>query len=247
MSGSKLLMLGLAAAAVSLSSHVALGKAGTVEAAALLADPERPEADKARDADRKPVETMAFAGLRKGAKVAELSPGGGYYTRLIGKAVGPEGRVYAMAVRPAPAVIEWAKTHPNVRFIAVQPGLLNPPEPVDIVWTTNNYHDFKNNKVGDSDLAIETNKAAFRALKPGGIYLVGDHEAGHGVGAGATSTLHRIEGAFVRREVEAAGFQFVGESPVLRHEGDDHRLRVQESGIRGKTDQFVYKFRKPRR
>jgi predicted methyltransferase len=215
--------------------------------AALLADAERPEADRARDADRKPAETIAFAGVRPGYRIAELSPGGGYYTRLLSKAVGPKGRVYTFGLRPAPAVQEWATTHPNTTFTVVEPGTISTPEPVDVVWTTNNYHDFKNNKLGDSDLAIAINKAAYRALKPGGTYLIADHEAGAGVGASATSTLHRIESGFVRREVEAAGFVFAGASDVLRHSADDHSLKVQESGIRGKTDQFILKFRKPRR
>jgi predicted methyltransferase len=96
-------------------------------------------------------------------------------------------------------------------------------------------------------MAIETNKAAFRALKPGGIYLVADHEAGAGVGASATSTLHRIDSATVKQEVEAAGFVLDGQSDILRHSGDDHSQRVQESGIRGKTDQFVLRFRKPKK
>ena len=236
-----------ATATIGLAALAAAKASAPIDGAALLADSERPDADRARDADRKPAETMAFAGVRPGIKIAEISPGGGYYTRLLSKAVGPDGRVYAMAVRPSPAVAEWAKGHPNVRFIAIQPGLLNPPEPVDLVWTTNNYHDFKNNRIGASDMAIETNKAAFRALKPGGVYLVADHEAGPGVGATVTSTLHRIESGEVKREVEAAGFVLDGESDILRHPGDDHSLKVQESGIRGKTDQFVLRFRKPRR
>jgi predicted methyltransferase len=244
MSSSKFLILAVAAA-VSVSAN-AKEKPRGVDAAALLADPERPDADRARDADRKPAELIAFAGIRPGYRIAELSPGGGYFTRLLGKAVGTKGRVYGFGLRAAPAVQEWAKTHSNVTFTIVEPGTISPPEPVDLVWTTNNYHDFKNNKLADSDLAVAINKAAYRALKPGGIYLVADHEAGAGVGASATSTLHRIEGAFVRREIEAAGFQFGGESKLLRHPADDHSLRVQESGIRGKTDQFVYKFRKPR-
>jgi predicted methyltransferase len=220
--------------------------APALDAAALLADAERPEADRARDADRKPAEQIAFAQVRRGDRIAEISPGGGYFTRLLSKAVGSEGRVYAFGLRPAPAVQEWAASHPNTSFTVVQPGTLNPPEPVDIVWTTNNYHDFKNNKIGDSDLAVAINRAAFQALKPGGIYYVADHEAGQGVGASATSTLHRVESGFVRREVEAAGFVFDGQGDTLRHPADDHRLRVQESGIRGKTDQFMLRFRKPR-
>jgi predicted methyltransferase len=114
-----------------------------------------------------------------------------------------------------------------------------------MVWTTLNYHDFKNQKVGDGDGAAALNAAAYRALKKGGTYLIVDHEAGKGAGAGVTSTLHRIESGEVKREVESAGFRLVAQSELLRHPADDHKLKVQETGIRGKTDQFVLRFRKP--
>lgn len=218
-----------------------------VDYSAAVADAGRPEADRARDADRRPAEVLAFARIRPGDRIAELAPGGGYFTRLLSRAVGPSGRVYAMSSRPSPAMQELAKTYTNVAFIQIEPGMVTPPEPVDVVWTTQNYHDFKNAKAGAKDLAVATNESAFRALKPGGIYLVGDHETAPGAGASQTSTLHRIEGAFVRQEVEQAGFKLEESSDLLRHPGDDHTLRVQESGIRGKTDQFLMRFRKPRR
>jgi predicted methyltransferase len=149
--------------------------------------------------------------------------------------------------RASQGVTDFAATHPNVTIVPVQPGQISVPEPVDLVWTTLNYHDFKNVRVGDGDGAASLNAAAFHALKPGGIYFIVDHEAAAGAGASQTSTLHRVEDATVKREVEAAGFRLEAESPMLRHPGDDHSQRVQESGIRGKTDQFVLRFRKPRR
>jgi predicted methyltransferase len=217
-----------------------------VNYAAILADPIRPEADRVRDADRKPAELVAFAGVRAGDKVAELAPGGGYFTRILSGVVGPDGRVYAMAARPSPALQELGTARPNVVVTTAEPGTIPAPEPVDVVWTTLNYHDFKNVKVGDSDGAAAINAAAFRALKPGGLYLIVDHDTAPGAGASQTSTLHRIEGALVRREVESAGFRLDGTSDLLRHPGDDHTSKVQETGIRGKTDQFVLRFRKPR-
>lgn len=229
------------AAVVLVAAPVAAASGGL---SALLANPARPEADKARDADRKPAEVMAFAGLRAGMKVSELAPGGGYYTRLISLAVGPKGYVYAFGGRPSAGVIEWAKTQGNVAMVVGKGGDKLAPEPVDLVWTTQNYHDFKNAKVGDGDAAAVYNKAAHDALKPGGIYLVSDHEAAKGSGVSATSTLHRIESAAVIKEVEAAGFKLVGQSKLLAHPADDHTLKVIESGIRGKTDQFLLKFRK---
>ena len=214
---------------------------------AVLADPIRPPADVARDADRKPVELMQFAGIKPGMKIAELAPGGGYFTRLLTGAVGPDGRVYAVAGRASPALQELATKRPNLTVTVAPAGTIPMTEPVDVVWTTLNYHDFKNNKTpSGGDLAQALNAEAFRALKPGGIYLVVDHQTATGAGASQTSTLHRIEDAVVRSEVQAAGFVLDAESDLLRHPADDHTAKVQEAGIRGKTDQFVLRFRKPR-
>lgn len=233
--------LGLAAAACATEPP-----APSVDYAAVLADPIRPEADRARDSDRKPAELVAFAGIGSGDRIAELAPGGGYFTRVLSGVVGPDGRVYAMASRPSPALQELAAARPNVVVTVAEPGTIPAPEPVDVVWTTLNYHDFKNAKVGDGDGAAAINAAAYRALKPGGVYIVVDHDTVAGAGASQTSTLHRIESALVRREVESAGFRLDAESDLLRHPADDHSARVQETGIRGKTDQFVLRFRKPR-
>ncbi|MBO9575460.1 MAG: class I SAM-dependent methyltransferase [Sphingobium sp.] len=212
---------------------------------AAMADPGRPEADKVRDADRKPAELIAFAGVKEGSRVAEIAPGGGYFTRLLTGAVGAKGKVYAMTGRPTPALTEFAAAHPSLTIIANPPGEINAPEPVDVVWTTLNYHDFKNNKVGETDMAGLINAAAFKALKPGGLYLVVDHQAAPGAGTTVTSTMHRIEDAAVKKEVEAAGFKLDAQSPLLRHAEDDHSQGVRETGVRGKTDQFVLRFRKP--
>jgi predicted methyltransferase len=219
--------------------------APAVDFASILADPIRPDADKVRDADRKPAEVIAFARVRPGSKVAELAPGGGYFTRILSGVVGPNGRVYAITSRASPTLEALAQARPNVVVTIATPGTIPAPEPVDFVWTTLNYHDFKNVKVGDSDGAAALNAAAFKALKHGGIYFIVDHEAGKGVGASVTSTLHRIESGLVRQEVEKAGFRFDGRSDILRHPADDHTQKVQETGIRGKTDQFVFRFRKP--
>lgn len=215
--------------------------------AALLGSSARPEADKARDADRKPAEVMAFAGVKPGDKVAELFAGGGYYTRLLSAAVGPKGYVYTFATRPSAAVAEIARAAGNVSVGVGKPGDGLAPEPVDVVWTTQNYHDFKNMKVDGGDAAVAFNKAAFAALKPGGVYLINDHQAAAGAGASVTATLHRIEDAAVIKEVEAAGFKLEARSPILRHPADDHTAKVFDSGVRGKTDQFLLRFRKPRK
>lgn len=241
--GKSLAWIGLGAAAAALAG--AARTAPAIDFASILADPTRPDADKARDADRKPAEVIAFARVRRGSKIAELAPGGGYFTRILSGAVGPDGRVYAIASRASPALQALAQARPNVVVTVASPGTIPVPEPVDIVWTTLNYHDFKNVRVGDGDGAAVVNAAAFKALKHGGTYFIVDHEAGKGVGASVTSTLHRIENDLVRQEVEKAGFRLDGRSDILRHPGDDHTQKVQETGIRGKTDQFVFRFRKP--
>ena len=228
------------------SSAVLAAKVASPNYAAALASPDRPAADTVRDADRKPAALMAFAKIKPGTLVAELIPGGGYYTRLLSLAVGPTGHVYTYGQRANPAVAAWAQGHPNVTEGIAGPGVGLAPVPVDVVWTTLNYHDLKNSKQGGRDTAAVINEAAFKALKPGGIYLINDHQTAKGVGITQTATLHRIEDVAVIREVEAAGFKLESRSAILAHPADDHTIKVVESGIRGKTDQFVLRFRKPK-
>jgi predicted methyltransferase len=223
--------------------------------AAAVADKSRPEADTQRDADRKPAETLAFAGIRSGDKIADLLPGRGYFTRLFSKVVGEKGVVYAVAPPPRPnappdapspaAAVTAIASEPgysNVRVLTQRPTDLSLPEPVDVVWTSLNYHDVHNAPNG----AESFNKAVFNALKPGGIYIVIDHAAEPGSGTRDTSTLHRIDPAVVKTEVTAAGFVLEGESDILKNPDDPHTARVHDSSVRGKTDQFLLKFRKPK-
>jgi predicted methyltransferase len=239
-------LLSLVAASVALAGCATATAESPGRLAAAVADATRPPADVARDADRKPAELMAFAGIRPGLTIAELGPGGGYFTRLLTSAVGSNGRVYAIAAKPSPAVQELASKRANLTIMPAAPGTIPVPGKVDMVWTTLNYHDFKNQALPAGDAAQSFDAEAFRVLKPGGIYLIVDHEAAPGKGASQTSTLHRIEDTVVRREVQAAGFVLEAESDLLRHPADDHTAKVQETGIRGKTDQFILKFRKPR-
>lgn len=180
-----------------------------------------------------------------GMKIAELAPGGGYFTRILSNAVGPNGKVYALSTRSSPALVDYAKTHPNFSFTIMTPVTIAVPEPVDMFWTTLNYHDFKNLRAGEKDAAAAYNDAAFKALKPGGIYLIGDHHGAKGTGATQTRTHHRIEMAQVIKEVEAAGFKLDAQSDILRHAEDNHAAPISDSA-RGKTDQFLLRFRKPK-
>ncbi len=145
-------MRSAAVATVALCACAAVA-APKIDFAAILADPSRPADDRARDAERKPAELVEFAHVRPGDKIAELAPGGGYFTNILSAVVGPKGKIYAITGRPSPAVEALAKARPNVVVVEARPGTIPVPEPLDIVWTTLNYHDFKNQKIGDSDAA----------------------------------------------------------------------------------------------
>ncbi|MES2035428.1 MAG: class I SAM-dependent methyltransferase [Pseudomonadota bacterium] len=222
---------------------------------AALADPSRPAADKARDGARKPGQVLAWAGVRPGMKVVDLIPGQGYFTRIFSKAVGPTGKVYAyvpdeltaIAKGRPPSVSAFVGKPPyaNSRMILRRLPDFGAPEKVDMVFTAQNYHDMHDAFMGPADLSV-VNRQVFKALKPGGVYIIIDHAAKPGSGLRDTETLHRIDPGAVRREVEAAGFVFEGESRLLRNPRDPLTGNVFDTGIRGKTDQFVYKFRKPR-
>lgn len=220
-----------------------------------LRDPSRPAADMARDAARHPGETLLFAGLRPGMKVADLIPGQGYFTRIFSKAVGLRGRVYAyvpdeltkLANRePAIAALTRDPAYGNVRMTLDSLPNFGAPERLDMVFTAQNYHDMHADFMGPVDVA-RVNRQVFQALKPGGVYVIIDHRAKAGSGLETANTLHRIDPAIVRREVEAAGFVFAGEASFLRSPKDRLTLNVFDKAIRGETDQFVYRFRKPGR
>jgi predicted methyltransferase len=215
---------------------------------AAVADPGR-EADRAKDASRHAAEIVAFTGVKPGDKVLELVPGSGYWTRVFSKVVGTDGKVYAAIPAPMEKYSDETKKlpgeYPNVSLLEQAADALATPEPVDVAFTAQNYHDYPDKFMGPTDPAV-LNKAVFAALKPGGTYVVIDHAAEAGSGARDTETLHRIDPALVRQQVEAAGFKFVGASEVLVNTADNHTLKVFDPSVRGHTDQFVYKFRKPK-
>jgi predicted methyltransferase len=215
------------------------------------ADPARKD-DAAKDATRHGPELLALAGVKPGAKVIDLIPGGGYWTRLFAGAVGPAGHVYGIWPseyvkvdddEPGPYAA-LAKTYPNVTVLQQPAAALAAPENVDLVFTAQNYHDYPDPFMGPTDPAT-LNKAVFAALKPGGAYLIVDHVAAAGSGLRDTNTLHRIDPAIVKAQVTAAGFRFVKASTLLANPADDHSKKVFDKTIRGHTDQFVYLFRKP--
>jgi predicted methyltransferase len=218
---------------------------------AAIADSARPDSDRERDAQRKPAETLAFAGVKPGDQVLEIAPGKGYYTRLLSAIVGPKGKVTVYLIGPLP---KPGAPPPPVQAIAADPHYSNvtlimqrlteakPSAAFDLVWTTQNYHDLHN--VPDLSM-LAVNNAIFNALKPGGVYFVLDHAAEGGSGTRDTNTLHRIDEESVKNEVTSAGFKPAGESNVLRNPADPHTDKVFEGAIQGHTDQFLLKFKKP--
>jgi predicted methyltransferase len=223
--------------------------------AAALADPARPATDTARDANRKPAETLAFAGVKRDDKIADYAAGAGYFTRLFAGVAGPRGHVYASvpsALFEYPNIVKgiaeietYAVTHPNVTVtFASALDAAKYPEKIDVFWISQNYHDLHDRFMGPVDMAA-FNRTVYAALKPGGVYLVLDHVAANGSPADVTDTLHRIEPSTVRREVEAAGFKFEGDSNLLANPLDPHTAGVFDASIRGRTDQFILKFRRP--
>ncbi len=243
----------LALAACATTETAAPPTAASAHIAAAVADPNRPAADRERDANRHPAEMLAFAEITPGERVVDLLPGGGYFTRLFSTAVGPTGRVYGVippqqAANPAqPPAINAIAADPNYANVQAAVSTFTSfevGEPLDMVWTAQNYHDLHLTRLNVDVGAV--NVAIFNALKPGGLYVIVDHSGLAGAPVGETAdTLHRIDQAVVRREVEAAGFVYEGEDNSLRNTADARTINVFDPAIRGHTDQFVMRFRKP--
>jgi len=220
-------------------------------APALAQAPVRPADDTARDAARKPEAMVKFAHIKPGSVVADFIPGGGYFTRVFSIAAGPTGKVIAIippaaekAYPDASKAIRALSTtgYPNVSVIndLTDPSLTGK---LNVFWTAQNYHDLHNSQTPEQLAGL--NKLVFSMLKPGGYYVVVDHSAAAGSPADVTKTLHRIDPATVKAEVTAAGFVFDGETKVLANPADPKTANVFDPSIRGKTDQFVYRFKKP--
>lgn len=222
--------------------------------AAAVSDPARPASDVALDGQRRGPEILAFIDVKPGWKVGDLMQGAGYFTRLWVAAAGKTGHVYAWS--PPEFVAAKKELYGDSLDLLVKeyPGQVSPlrmtfrdllfPEPLDMAFTSQNYHDLHMAKL-PADTAAKLNAAVFAALKPGGIYVVVDHVANAG-DLKSPDSVHRGDPAVMRRELEAAGFVFDGESNALRNPADDHTRHVFDPSIRGHTDQVIYRFRKPR-
>jgi predicted methyltransferase len=219
--------------------------------AAVLASDIRPAEDRARDAARHTAETLAFARVQPGQKIADMIIGGGYFTRIFSAAVGPEGRVTAW--QPAEFIgfqASYGESLTEVDALANVDAIRSPigapefPSGLDLVFTAQNYHDLHLDPFAE-DTAAKVNAAVFQALKPGGLYVVIDHHAAAGSDLAAADSLHRIDIEAVKREVTAAGFVLDGESDLLAVAADPRTANVFDPSIRGKTSQFMLRFRKP--
>jgi len=198
----------------------------------------------------KAPEVVEFIGLKKGDKVADIVAG--RLTASLAQAVGPSGKVYAIETAEVVKVNPDALVHmkalasqsPNV-IVSEDPVASPLPAGLDAVFIRQNYHDLYDKFMGPADVPA-FNKAVFAALKPGGVYVVLDHAAVAGSGISATETLHRIDPARVKSDVLAAGFKLDAESSILANAADDHTKKVFDPSVRGHTDQFLFRFKKPK-
>ncbi len=242
--------------------------------AEIVAAPDRTDADRVNDVRRKPAEMLAFIGIRPGMVALDLSAGGGYTSELLGRAIGPTGRVYAQAppriARPAPAEPEGAAAPAASPAVAPASAAARPPpaglvartkrvdniavvvqpfeDPVpperasnglDLVTLMFNYHDLGYLGVD----RVRMNRAVFAALKLGGLYVIADHSGRPGTGISESGTLHRIEEAFLRQEVESAGFRLVASGNFLRNPNDPRDRNTPDPPQ--PKDEFVLKFVRP--
>lgn len=224
-----------------------------ISIAQAVADPRRPAEDVALDEQRQGAAVLELSNIQPGWRIADIMQGAGYFTRLFVAKTGKTGKVYAwspdefMQSKPVlygDSLDILQRAYPD-ELVSMSSAFseLSFPEKLDMVFTSQNYHDLYLKKFAP-DLAAQMNRKVFDALKPGGIYVVVDHVANPDT-VDAPNTVHRMDPVAIRREIEMAGFKFDGESSALRKPADDHTLMVMNPAIRGKTDQIIYRFRKP--
>ena len=203
--------------------------------------------------ESKQSELIQFARAGAGSTVIDVYPGDGNWTRLFSDMVGLEGRVFSFV----PAEVADFKNDPvgRMRTLAKEPGrenveavsadLLAMPEvtrPADVLWLHLFYHDLHTALMQKGATAAGFNRAVYERLKPGGFYVIVDHASAAGAGTSNAQSLHRIDPASVREEVEAAGFLLDAESTMLANKDDPHSIKVFDPSIKGETDRFAYRF-----
>ena len=224
--------------------------------AAAVANPSRPEADRTRDASRKPAEVLEFFGIRPGASVLDMFSGGGYYTEMLSHVVGEDGHVTSHTNK---VVLSFSGDEFNTRLAdnrlanvevltAENNELELTADQFDAIIMTLNYHDlyWVSKEYGWNKIDVEKFLAElYKGLRPGGTIGIVDHYAEAGSPRETGGTLHRIDPGIVLADMEAAGFVLAGKSDLLRNMDDDHSKSVFDPEIRGKTDRFALRFKKP--
>jgi predicted methyltransferase len=223
-------------------SWVASNVAHAQDYKTILANPERPESERALDAARKPEEVFKFFGVKPGDKVADLMASRGYSTAILSQLAGEKGVVYSANPTVRPEVRERFKNplYANVQILEGDMGSVALPSDgsLDFVFINLDYHEL------DETARTAMNKRVFAALKPGGVYGVIDHSAQEGAGDKFGKSLHRIEKTLVIQEVTAAGFALAKEGEMLRNPADRRTETVFKD--RGNSDRFVLRFEKPK-
>lgn len=216
-----------------------------------IANPQRSDADRARDETSKPAAVLSFMDLRPGMHVADVISGGGYWSELMSYIVGPKGEVIAHTVK---TYDQWDADERKVRYAPgrlpnVIPLKAELPEldlgngSLDLVLLSMVYHDiyYKSNFWTPPD-HDDFFRRIRKSLKPGGVLMVIDHVALPGTGSSVPQQLHRIDASFAKHDIEGAGFKFQAESDALRNPDDDHTILAYDEKIRGHTDRFIYRF-----
>lgn len=218
---------------------------------ALPSDKVRPATDVARDKKQRAEDLSTFSGASKGSVVADFIPGGGYWTRLFSSVVGPHGRVFALIPTAESQshddlmIAEAIANNPqysNVLVIASDFEAFDVPQDVEVFWSSRNFRDLYAHGRAS---ARSVSQAIYNCIAPGGTLVVVDHVAPSGMPIAQQVSLGRIDPFVVREDLEAAGFVFDKESTILSNPADNHTLIIIDPAIAGKTDQFVYRFRKP--
>jgi predicted methyltransferase len=237
--------------ALTLAGMFSAAAQGVPDFAAIVAAPDRSDADRATDKRRDPVKLLEFTGVRTGMTVLDMGAGGGYSTELMARAVGPTGKVYGQNApnfeRAVTALQARTQTPAGKNITSLARPFDDPLPPevrdLDMITYFFFYHDTTYLEVNRAEM----NRKLFTALKPGGVMIIADHSAKAGDGVSVGRTLHRIEESVLRREVEAAGFKLVAEGNFLRQPADMRDFSVQPvTPTRPAVDEFVLKFEKPR-
>ncbi len=251
-----IILTALAGAALCVSGPV-LAAPAKPDLAAAVAKPGRPAEAIALDASRKPAEVLAFLGLKQGMSAADIMTGSGYWAEIIANAIGPKGKVTAFEPDQFYATPEESKKwdalvarRPDVKFVRYPfEAFASPPGRFDFVIINLSYHDLywesAKYKIPRTDPAAFL-KTLYAATKPGGVVGIVDHVGPAGDTRAVVDKLHRIDPATVKADFKAAGFVLEAESPLLANPADDHNKLVFDPAVRGKTDRFLYRFRKPR-